>query len=141
MRWPFVAGEVVHHHHVAGPYPGHQHLLSNASDISRVIAGSTMVEHHTTCWPSAASSVAVFQWPWGTLSISAHQRPAPQARHVGLGLGLDDQDHPARIEPKLLHLPGDAGIGNVGAVLLHWRGSVFYMTASAQASPRRSPRV
>jgi len=47
----------------------------------------------------------------------AARRPAAQARHVGFGPGLVDEDQPRRIKPTLIGLPACAPSGDVGTIL------------------------
>jgi len=46
------------------------------------------------------------------------RRPAAQARHVGLGPGLIDEDQPCRIKSALVGLPASAPVRDVGSILL-----------------------
>ena len=48
----------------------------------------------------------------------AFGRAAAQARHIGLGRRLVDEDEPGRVERSLAAFPAPAGLGDIGPVLL-----------------------
>jgi hypothetical protein len=53
------------------------------------------------------------------------RRPAAQARHVGLGPGLIDEDQARRVKPVLIRLPPSTPSRHVGTILLGGEQSFF----------------
>lgn len=119
-RGGLVGRQVVHHDVAAGGERGHQHLLDIGEEGRAV---HRTIEHHRrghARQPERADEGLGLPVPvrHRRAAAFAARRPASQARHLGRGAGLVDEDQAFGIKLGLLGEPGFAPGGDVGPRLL-----------------------
>jgi hypothetical protein len=83
--------------------------------------------------------VVVFQWPCGIAARHRSPRGArPQARHLGAGAGLVDEDESCRIELGLRLEPGQPTRLHVRALLLGGMRRLFFSVMRRRSKKRQS---
>jgi hypothetical protein len=116
----FVAAEIVHDDDVARQKRWHEDLLDirqEASAIDRTVKDARRID------PVGAQRCEEGERPPFAERHLGKEAAAPrassmQARHVGLGPGLVDEDEPRRIELSLVLLPALTPPFDVGPILL-----------------------
>lgn len=114
-----VAGQIVHHHDVAGAQGGRQHLLYIGLEGGAVHGA---VQDHgggeAGC-PQAGDEGGGLPVPPGYCGIQAlaFQAASPKPGHIGLGPGFINKDKPFRPQPVLPIAPVMALTRHIGAFL------------------------
>lgn len=125
--FPFMAAEVVHHHHIARAQGWNEHLLDIGLEgcaIYRPVEDKWRVNPIMAQGCDERHGAPVTLWR-ATDQAFAFGSPAAQWCHVGLGPGLINEDKAARVDAVLMPLPARAAAAYVRAVLLFGELGLF----------------
>lgn len=99
--WSFVAGEIVHHDHIAGPQLGQQYLLDvglEGKAVDRSVDDEGRGEPAYRQRPDEGCGFSVAAVRDADLQAFAFEASVVAARHVGGSPGLVDKDETFRIK-------------------------------------------
>ena len=112
--------QIVHDHHVAGRELGHQDVLDIGAEggaIHRAVEDHRRGEAGEPQPGGEGGGLPMAVWHGGPAALPS-RRPAAQARHLGGGAGLVDEDQALRVEVELAVEPGLARRLDIAALLL-----------------------
>ena len=116
---PFVAPEIVHHHHIARAQGWDENVLDIGPEgfaVDRAVQNKWRVNPVVAQGCDECHGAPVSVWCAADQALTLG-RPSPEWRHVGLGPGLINEDKATRVDPPLMALPAGAAAAYIGAVL------------------------
>ena len=123
-----MAGEIVHHDHIAGPQLRQQYLLDvglEGKAVDRSVDDEGRGEPAYRQRPDEGCGFSVAAMRDADLQAFAFEASVVAARHVGGSPGLVDKDETFRIKIKLAVEPFLPKSHDVGAVLLRGMRTLF----------------
>lgn len=116
---PFVAPEIVHHHHIARAQGWDENMLDIGPEgfpVDGAIQDKRRVDPVMAQCCDESHGAPVSMWCAADQALT-FGRPSPERGHVGLGPGFINEDQPARVDLPLMTLPAGAAAAYIGAVL------------------------